>query len=147
MLMVVLWPLMGAMWSATSGSSAPAVLFCFIFYFNIWIGFRSFWLCVTGLILLFAFIWKNLRWHPLIRGCKQGLLHQLLIEFNLFVHTKKERGGMEIMRAFLLVGIIASLISAASVIGGTATFYSKYVRKCLYNVEWLFELFFFFLNI
>ena len=61
-----------------------------------------------------------------------------------FVHTKKERGGMEIMRAFLLVGIIASLISAASAIGGTATFYSKYVRKCLYNVEWLFELFFFF---
>uniref|UniRef100_A0A2N9HAG8 RlpA-like protein double-psi beta-barrel domain-containing protein n=1 Tax=Fagus sylvatica TaxID=28930 RepID=A0A2N9HAG8_FAGSY len=35
---------------------------------------------------------------------------------------------MEIMRAFLLVGIIASLISAASAIGGTATFYSKYVR-------------------
>ena len=48
----------------------------------------------------------------------------------LDIYTKKERGDME-MRVFLTVGIIASLISAASAITGSATFYTKYVRKYL----------------
>ena len=55
------------------------------------------------------------------------ILETLLCAFR---HTKKERGDMKI-RVFLMVGIIAILISTATAIPGIATFYTQYVRKYL----------------
>ena len=54
------------------------------------------------------------------------ILETLLCAFR---HTKKER-DMKI-RVFLMVGIIAILISTATAIPGIATFYTQYVRKYL----------------